>query len=70
LSLFFYGHDSHIVYILGYVDDIIIIGSFIPLLRQITHSLHSHFSLKQLGKLDYFLGIEINYQFGKSLVLT
>lgn len=58
-SLFIYKTKSHTVYLLVYVDDIIITGSSIPLIQHLTSQLNSKFSLKQLGLLDYFLGIEV-----------
>ena len=58
-SLFVYKSKGHIIYILVYVDDIIITGTSNVVIQQLTTKLHSNFSLKQLGKLDYFLGIEI-----------
>jgi len=42
-------------------------GTSTPLIQQLTQKLHSNFSLKQLGKFDYFLGIEINYCANKLL---
>jgi len=53
-----------------YVDDIIIIGTSISIVQQISSSLNSTFSLKQLGRLNYFLGIKIQYQPNNSLVMT
>jgi len=54
--------QTYIFYILVCVDDIIIIGSYAPLLHQITRSLHSHFSLKKMGNFEYFSGIESIWQ--------
>ena len=51
----------HIVYLLVYVDDIILTGNSTSLIQQLTNKLHTAFSLKQLGHLDYFLGLEIKY---------
>nr|KYP50090.1 Retrovirus-related Pol polyprotein from transposon TNT 1-94 [Cajanus cajan] len=69
-SLLWYKHQTHTIFILVYVDDIIITGSSSSLIHQITNQLDSIFSLKQLGSLDYFLGIEVKYLPDKSLVLT
>nr|KYP59278.1 Retrovirus-related Pol polyprotein from transposon TNT 1-94 [Cajanus cajan] len=69
-SLFWYKHQTHTIFILVYVDDIIITGSSSSLIHQITNQLDSIFSLKQLGSLDYFLGLEVKYLPDKSLVLT
>jgi len=69
-SLFVYNANKHTVYILVYVVGIIIIGSSISLVQQLISQLHSNFSIKQLGKLDYFLGIEIKPMLDGSLLLT
>jgi len=68
--LFVYKDKGHIIYILVYVDDIIITGTSNVLVQQLTTKLHSDFSLKQLGKLDYFLGIEIKFVADGSILLT
>ncbi|XP_058739138.1 uncharacterized mitochondrial protein AtMg00810-like [Vicia villosa] len=47
------------MYLLVYVDEIIITGSNSALLNTIIHKMNSAFSLKHLGDLDYFLGIEV-----------
>lgn len=68
--LFIYKTKSQTVYLLVYVDDIIITGSSIPLIQHLTSQLNSKFSLKQLGLLDYFLGIEVKTLADKSILLT
>lgn len=57
-SLFIYKQDHHHVYILVYVDDIIVTGSDKLLVDRIISNLGTRFSLKDLGDLSYFLGIE------------
>ena len=69
-SLFVFKDTSHIIYLLVYVDDIIITGSSINLVQQFIIKLHSNFSLKQLGKLDYFLGFEVKTLIDGSILLT
>ena len=69
-SLFIYRDNNSTVYVLIYVDDIIITGSCVSLVPRFISQLHSNFSLKQLGKLDYFLGIEVKSFLDGSLVLT
>ena len=69
-SLFIYMDNNSTVYVLIYVDNIIIIGSCVSLVQRFISKLHSNFSLKQLGKLDYFLGIEVKSLLDGSLVLT
>ena len=53
-----------------YVDDIIITSSSVNLVQQFTVKLHSNFPLKQLGKLDYFWGIEVKTLTDGSILLT
>jgi len=60
----------HIVYLLVYVDDIIITGPSASLIQQLTNKLHTAFSLKQLSHLDYFLGLEIKYLSNDSILMT
>lgn len=44
-----------------YVDDIIVTRNDYSELNKIKQHLDSVFSIKDLGKLHYFLGIEVNY---------
>ena len=60
----------HVVYLLVYVDDIILTGSSTTLIQQLTNRLNIAFSLKQLGHLDYFLGLEIKYLSNNSILTT
>ncbi|KAE8703917.1 hypothetical protein F3Y22_tig00110462pilonHSYRG00339 [Hibiscus syriacus] len=47
------------IYILVYVDDIIITGDSSPSIDSIVHALSRDFSLKDLRSLAYFLGIKV-----------
>lgn len=58
-SLFTKGTDSDLVVLLLYVDDIILAGPNTTVLDQTQNMLQSLFKLKLLGKLKYFLGLEI-----------
>lgn len=58
-SLFFFHTDSLTIMILVYVDDIIINGNSPSFIASLVKSLNNQFSLKDLGQLDYFLGIEV-----------
>ena len=57
----FYHHTSlgECIYLIVYVDDIVITGSDQDGIRKLQHHLFNHFQPKDLGKLKYFLGIEI-----------
>lgn len=55
-SLFIYSG----IYILCYVDDIIITENNATLVVDMIKKLDTSFSLKDLGKLSYFLGIEVH----------
>jgi histone deacetylase 1/2 len=51
---------GHCTYVLIYVDDILVTGSSPNLIQDVISKLNSHFALKQLGPVDYFLGIEVH----------
>ena len=51
------------------VDDLIISCSDAKVLMDVKKSLASHFSMKDLGELKHFLGIEINYDRAKGTLL-
>ena len=57
----FYHHTSsrHCIYLIVYVDDIVIIGKDQDDIRKLKQHLFNHFQIKDLGKFKYFLGIEI-----------
>lgn len=57
-SLFIYKQQSKFVYVLVYVDDILVTGSDAGLVQQVISSLAARFSIKDMGNLSYFLGIE------------
>ena len=55
----FYRHSSGgCIYLMVFVDDIILTGSKNHDISQLKHPCH-HFQTKDLGKLKYFLGIEM-----------
>jgi histone deacetylase 1/2 len=60
-SLFILISNDKTMYILLYVDDIIIIGSYSSLIQEVISILNNKFILKDLCKLSYFLGIFIDY---------
>jgi hypothetical protein len=57
VSLFILNCPEVQMYILIYVDDIII-SSSTSATDKLLHQLHSEFAVKDLGALSYFLGIE------------
>lgn len=58
-SLFIYKKDSHLAYLLLYVDDIILTTSSDALWQSFISLLNSEFAMKELGHLNYFLGIAV-----------
>lgn len=59
-SLFSYKKGTTILHILVYVDDFIIAGNDLHLIDRFKERLHKCFHMKDLGKLKYFLGIEVS----------
>ena len=57
----FYHHTSTgmCIYLIVYVDHIVITGSDQDGIQKLKQHLFSHFQTKDLGKLKYFLGIEV-----------
>lgn len=58
-SLFFKWATTGTTVVLVYVDDIIITGDDEMEINKLKSLLHMKFSIKDLGRLKYFLGIEI-----------
>jgi histone deacetylase 1/2 len=58
-SLFIYNQSGITVFVLVYVDDIIVTGSSIQAITTLVKDLNTHFAIKDLGDLHYFLGIEV-----------
>jgi hypothetical protein len=59
ISLFIYKKGPVIIYLLVYVDDIIITSSSLAAIDALLADLWSNFALKDLGSLNYFLGIQV-----------
>ena len=57
----FYHHSStgQCIYLIVYVDDIVITGSDQDGIQKLKQHLFSHFQTKDLGKLKFFLGIQV-----------
>jgi hypothetical protein len=60
-SLFFYDKGGVTVFLLIYVDDIIVTSSSQEAVDAMLKDLRSNFALKDLGRLHYFLGIEVQH---------
>ncbi|KAJ0975586.1 hypothetical protein J5N97_017551 [Dioscorea zingiberensis] len=58
-SLFVHHSPTTTIYLLVYVDDIIITGSDPSFISRFIGVLNNTFSLKDLGPLHYFLGVEV-----------
>jgi hypothetical protein len=59
MSLFFYNKTDATIFLLVYVDDIIIASSSQEAMSALLQDLRAEFPLKDLGPLHYFLGIEV-----------
>ena len=57
-SLFLKVTDTTSLFLLVYVDDILVTGSSPADIKQLIITLHSTFALKTLGTVNYFLGFE------------
>ncbi|XP_073261291.1 uncharacterized protein [Populus alba] len=68
-SLFVYHGPHGVLYLLLYVDDMIITSSNQLMLRSLINRLAQEFSMKDLGDLHYFLGIEV-IQHDKGIFLS
>ncbi|BBG93014.1 transposable element gene, partial [Prunus dulcis] len=55
---------SHTVFLLLYVDDIVVAGSDSTHLQQFISLLGGHFDIKDLGPLSYFLGLQVLHKYG------
>jgi histone deacetylase 1/2 len=68
-SLFYYNKGGHTIFVLVYVDDIIVASSSQKATGALLKDLEKEFALKYLGNLHYFLGIEVN-KLGDGLKLS
>jgi hypothetical protein len=68
-SLFFYSKGSITIFVLIYVDDIIVASSCHSATAALLRDLQKDFSLKDLGDIHYFLGIEVK-RINDGLLLT
>jgi len=59
-TMFFQSTSQGYTCILVYVDDLLISGNDESAITRLKEHLHSKFNIKDLGKLKYFLGIEVS----------
>uniref|UniRef100_A0A2N9IBI2 Reverse transcriptase Ty1/copia-type domain-containing protein n=1 Tax=Fagus sylvatica TaxID=28930 RepID=A0A2N9IBI2_FAGSY len=59
-SLFIFSHAGVVLYLLLYVDDIILTGNDSTAITALISQLASMFELKDLGPLRYFLGLQVD----------
>jgi hypothetical protein len=61
-SLFVFRRGTNTVYLLLYVDDIVLTASSAALLQQTISALKQEFAMKDLGPLHHFLGVSVQHQ--------
>jgi hypothetical protein len=61
-SLFVFRRGTDMVYLLLYVDDIVLAASSAALLQQTISALKREFAMKDLMALHHFLGVSIHNQ--------
>ena len=71
-SLFTILHQGTLTFLLVYVEDILLVGKDSAFPNTIKQHLHHKFSIKDLGPIHYYLGIEFRWQWhkGSSLELS
>ena len=60
--------DGHLIIIVLYVDDLLIISSIVSSISVIKTTLHNAFEMSDLGLLKQFLGLEIEQTFDGIMV--
>lgn len=68
-SLFIYSAHGILLYMLVYVDDIILTGNNSQAIDRVVHSLGTTFAIQDMGALSYFLGIEVSKRGSDMLLL-
>jgi histone deacetylase 1/2 len=68
-SLFYFRKGDLVMFVLIYVDDIIVASSSLEGTQRLLKTLKSDFALKDLGDLHYFLGIEVT-KLGDGILLS
>lgn len=59
-SLFIYDLNGIYIYLIVYVDDIVVTSSSLSSINNIISQLSKEFSIKDLGTLSFFLGINVS----------
>ena len=60
-SIFIYHHGSITIFLLLYVDDMVLTGNDSSVMKKLLQSLNSKFRMKDMSPLSYFLGIQVRY---------
>jgi histone deacetylase 1/2 len=68
-SLFLFNKSGITIFVLVYVDDIIVTSSSSYAISALLQDLNENFAIKDLGELHFFLGIEVK-KVNNSLLLT
>lgn len=68
-SLFTKSYKNTFTIIAVYVDDVLITGNSTEEIETLKRHLHKTFTIKDLGRLHYFLGLEVSYM-PEGIVLT
>lgn len=63
-SLFTLHSTHYIIYLMIYIDDTIITNNNSMVCNNFIKLLHTRYALRDLGKLNYFLNIEVTYNSG------
>ena len=69
-SLFVKHDGQDVIILLLYVDDIILTGSNTTKIQKVSEDLVDVFDLKDMGKLTYFLGLQIHYSANGDIFLN
>jgi hypothetical protein len=67
--LYIYSNEKIVVYLILYVDDFIIAGNNLQIMQSVKTELMKEFKMKDLGDLNYFLGIGID-QMKNGMILS
>ncbi|KAF5480179.1 hypothetical protein F2P56_000945 [Juglans regia] len=60
-SLFVFNRQDDLIYLLLYIDDIILTGHNSVLINRFITQLHAEFAIKDLGPINCFLGLKASY---------